>query len=163
MTTLPQQFREFWLARSIPASAGASEAELATFERQRGVILPADVRGFFELMDGTNGSSSPDDLTFWSLSQVQPIPEVMTGFHNSCIDLRVPASLPAFESYYVFADYMIWSHFYAINLAPNSAHTVVFVCGTEWFCVATSFSDFLRIYMQESRSPHFCAWLPEVV
>jgi len=163
MRMTSQEFREFWVSRGIPAPrSGASEASIAAFEQERGVMLPPDFRQFFELMDGADDSATAGALTFWPLSELRPIPEVMNGTSNPCMDLRVPTSLPGFEGYYVFADFLIWSNFYAISLAPGTEGAVVFVHGTDWFRVGSSFSEFLHSYSQEASSPHFSGYLPEL-
>lgn len=65
------ELRERWRRDGILHGRGASEADLAAFERRHGVVLPADLRAYFATTNGTAvgacGMEDGDLLGFWHL------------------------------------------------------------------------------------------------
>jgi hypothetical protein len=163
MQSPARQFREFWRHRNLPARAGISANLIAKFEEKHRVLLPNDMRELLTLMDGTEGFSA-DDLTLWPLQELKPIPDVFTGADYSCLNPQNPQALPNAGSYFVFADWLIYSFCYAIGLGKDVPHgEIVFIDGENWYRCSNSFSAFLGSYMHEAVSPNFCGFLPELV
>jgi len=87
----------------------ASEADIVSFEQKYDVTLAAIVRDYFTLLNGTTGGKlGMDDenlIGFWHIDQVRPLaeecPEYATGEEPNL---------------FVFADYSIWAHAYALRL-----------------------------------------------
>src|SRR4029453_4855730 len=102
-------------SRTLSPRPGATSDAVEDCERRYGVTLPEDMRTLWLFTNGTEGASA-DDLTIWELCQFCPVPEVFTGLKTECIDLRCPSDLPNPYDYFVFADYLIHSFCYAINL-----------------------------------------------
>ena len=82
-------------------------------------------------------------FAFWSLERIKPVAD-------ECPELE---GAKGHESYFVFADYMIWSWGYAINLDANSsdAGEVILIGGRRPQQVARSFFDFIGLYVQDSK------------
>ena len=90
---------------------------------------------------------------FWPLEHIRPVPTV-------CAEAGVP--VPAVKDparYFVFADYFDWSWAYAIDLSRSDAGSqpIVHVGTLEPKTVAHSFTEFVDLYVQDSRDLYVLA------
>ncbi len=108
--------------------------------------MPADVRAYFENMDGQGEDMGSNLFRFWPLSEVKPVSEELSDIHSDRFD---------FPGCFVFADYFIWSWGYAVEMG-SSSHT-----GGAVYCIAgkghnrkiaSSFAEFIRAYMTDHLS-----------
>ena len=135
--------KDRWLAQGLEINPGVSTEDLAAFEFTYQVVVPADLRDYFLTVDGMAEGVSDDALIrFWSLSEVKPITV-------EAPELSSPAYIEDAESMFVFADYSIWAHAYAIRLSPNTEDpNPIFVIGSEKpTCIFDSFSELVSSYL----------------
>ena len=124
---------------------GASEEEIRRFETRYAVHLPEDFRRYIASINGFDQSEhwmTDDDLiTFLSLNEIKPLKEYWS-----------PVVADA-EDFFVFADYSIAAHVYAIRLRNTaSEQNQVVVVYEELIEVAHSFSEFIERYLQRMDS-----------
>lgn len=127
-----------WERHGVGLRAGATAVEIEGFERKHGIELPQDLADYFRAVDGM-GEDEADQLgiRFWSLHELR----------------RVVAELPTpeagrFQEYFVFADYSMWAHGYAVRLGQPE-DDVIIVGGDQAIAVAASFGEFLQLYLTE--------------
>lgn len=140
-----RSLRDRWESQGIEVNPGVSTAELTTFESKYGVCLPGDLRDYLLTVDGMAEGVSDDALIrFWPLNEVKPITEEAPAYSHSTY-IQEP------ESLFVFADFCIWSHAYAIRLSSESeSPNPIFVIGGEQpEKVFDSFSDLVASYLIE--------------
>ena len=142
---------EFLRTQGLTANGGASEDEIAAFERRYKVQLPADVRAYFARVNGVvggrDGAWDDEMIALWELRDVRPLNEEVE-------DCQTPAA----DHYFVFADWSIWAHSYAIHLPPAGNEAPVFIAfNPQIERVANSFDDFLRGYIRRDPSVLFGA------
>lgn len=130
---------QLWRRFSLPPRAPASLAAVVAFEKQYSVTLPDQIRQYFLVTDGMEADV---DTTVAGLRAVRfwPIAEV------KLITNEVEDPLP-YTDCYLFADYLLWSHGYAIHLGQKGVGEVVLVGGPTPRRVAQSFSEFLAKYL----------------
>ena len=140
-----EALRKFWTRQGVRLRPGASEEEMAAFEARYGVRLPSDLREYFAAADGFDGSTDDETITFLGLDEVKPLgeywsPEVEGG-----------------NSYFVFADFLISSHVYAVRLARDAGagNPVAVVYDRELVEAAGSFSEFVAGYLESSHAVLF--------
>lgn len=142
METLTQRLSDLWLTNGVELRPGVSEQAIEQFEKRHGVLLPLDLRDYFLTLDGT-GQNQMDDgmLAWWSLDEVTPL-----------ADVEKSVELEHSQQYFVFADFLISSHHYAIGLFPERAekNPVVSTSDHPIPVIADSFSDFLRKHLEHS-------------
>ena len=132
-----QQLRARWAEHGVRTVPPATEAELTEFETHHGVVLPEDLRAYFAALGGMDPHAMPaydrEGFAIWPLSEVRP----------SETD----------RSLFVIADYLNWSWAYAITLSSNGAppHPVVMLAATIPQPVASSFTEFIDLYLSNSR------------
>lgn len=121
-----RSLKDRWESQDIEVNPGVSTAELTAFEAKYGVCLPADLRDYFLTVDGMAEGVSDDALIrFWPLNEVKPITEEAPAYSD-------PTYIHDAESLFVFADFCLWSHAYAIRLSSESqSPNPVFVIGGE--------------------------------
>lgn len=140
MFQIGESLRKFWLRQGVRLNVGASEDELASFEAKYHVRLPSDFRDYFAAVNGFDGSETwmTDDevITFLGLGEVKPLSEYWSP--------RVADA----DSYFVFADYSLAAHVYAIRLNDSGdRNAVVVVYDVKPIQVADSFSEFVKGYL----------------
>ncbi len=105
--------KTYWLSNGIEINPGVSNEELTAFESNYQVSLPSDLRDYFLTVNGMAEGVRDDALIrFWSLNEVKPIPETAPAYSD-------PSYIEEAQSLFLFADYCIWSHAYAIRLSFN--------------------------------------------
>ena len=148
----------YWARSNAYAEPGASEAELAAFEAANSVRLPP---AFAELYRAANGNHGDANLTrFWPLAEVKRLTNDPKGSWE--------AMLPGARDYFVFADYLISSHLYAVRLArvrgtsgTDDGDRVLWVIpalhgiGAAYAEVAGSFAEFLHDYVRDPDALNF--------
>jgi hypothetical protein len=155
MSSPGEALRVYWTARGVRFNPGVSEDVLRDFEARYGVELPADLRGYFAVLDGMNPSQDAnsfgmdDDLfRFWPLSEV----ERASDFYHP------DRFLEDQRSFFLFADYSISLPTYAIRLASEGKgdSTVIAIYSDrrkyETTAVADSFGGFVKRYLADRSS-----------
>ena len=97
----------------------ATQADIARYEREHNVVIPADWKEYFLRLNGTpDGFCGCEcmDFGFWHLSQLKGLTN-----EDTSADL---SSLPHPDSWYSFADYAIncvqWAVCFAPEVQPRS-------------------------------------------
>ena len=131
-----------WRNAGVPVRPGASAGQLADFEAKYGVSLGDDVREYFGCVDGMDESDADEHgIRFWPIGEASRVDE-----HLEVDDARL------FNGYFVFADYILWSHAYAMKLdAEGIGGNVVVVGGNGPIVVARGFGEFLSVYISDPR------------
>lgn len=131
---------QFWQSAGV-ARSGVLPDALKRFEERYNVTLPDDAQRYLKAVDGMEeGSGDAELFRFLPLSEVQPVSALF----------EAPGS-PA-DHYFVFVDYCIGSHFYAINLDRGQTHgSVARVYGPDQIHPAwASIDDFLAAYLHDA-------------
>jgi hypothetical protein len=134
--------RSLWndegILRSTPL---AHEGGIDRFFRRFDVRVP---EGFLLYLRFTNGTTSMDrhGITFMAPDEVEPLSSI-----------REFAHLVDANKYFVFADYLAWSHGYAVFLdrdASPSSGSVHLIAGNDPVLISHSFEDWMRLYVDGS-------------
>jgi|SRR5882762_603786 len=151
MDSVGQKLVKHWKKFGLPLAPGCPEDKLATFEKRTGVVLPADMRTYFTVVDGMRsewpGDHDPQGFSFWGLGRLSWLPEEFAEKSPQGV------GFPGFEDFYAFADYLNWSWAYAIRLLAISERNQVILVGKDTpELVAESFSEFVDLYLVDSPS-----------
>jgi len=128
---------DLWKRLGSAPRSGVALASIAAFEEQHGVSLPPQMRQYFLAVDGMEEDYPVNDISraiyFWPLAHIKPADEE-EGFSQ-------------YARCYLFADYLLWSHAYAICLGQDGFGEIVVVGGSTLRKVARSFEEFLAKYL----------------
>ena len=149
-----ESIQRHWHRAGINPNPGAPARAIDDFERCYGVCVPAEVREFYAHSDGMpSGTWDEELLSFYPLAEVYPVPVVLPTGHRGLPDYNgIERSLPDAASYFVFADYSMRSHVYAVRLSVDrfAACPVLWIAGGDkWEVQAASFGEFLRLYAED--------------
>ena len=141
---LLNQLRDYVIANGARAAPGASHSILARFESYYNVQLPDDIRDYFLLMNGSDGSPSYGIMRFWSIEEVKTVAEEIsrTPPKAAVIQAQYGKPFPGAEHYFVFADVLYEIQLYAIRLSPPGAGLgeIILLDGSPPLKMANSFS-----------------------
>jgi hypothetical protein len=140
--TLIDSLRQDWEAQGIANLQLPTSRDLADFEARHGVRLPADLADYFLRVNGTRegrcGMEDGDLISFWHLDQIETL---------AVISPEDPT--PQADRLFVFADWSIEAHAWAVRLSDDvatAAPVVITYCPAQE--VASSFEEFLRGYLE---------------
>lgn len=142
-TSVGESLKRHWSSHNVDINAGVSEATLKSFEEKYGIVLPEDLRDYFLSVNGMPPEIVDDAfIRFWMLEEVEPLPQGAPDFSN-------PQYIQAPDSIFLFADYSIWAHAYAIRLTKTAAESnKVFIIGHDSpVLISNSFSEFVDKYL----------------
>lgn len=152
MQSLTDNLRGYWESNHFHMRSGLSPETIRRFETQYNVVLPTDLREYFLVNDGMEDGDSDNELVaFLPLADIKPVPEELSSFAGIPDYSSICDGLPDAQKCFVFADYMIRSHVYAIRLSQDSEALtpVIWICGPYWSEISPSFSAFIEDYVTD--------------
>ena len=147
MMTIGETLKHHWLRGGLKIEDGVSESELTAFENKYKVHLPEDLRDYFSFVNGMSDGEMDDALfRFWMLNEVEPLSKANPEYAG-------PDYIDAADSVFLFADFLLWSHAFAIRLSPEKekqSNTVYVIGVSPAKPIAGSFSEFVEIYLTDN-------------
>jgi hypothetical protein len=139
---LYESLKWHWASLNIDINIGVSEASLKSFEAKYELALPEDFRSYFLCVNGMPPQDVDDEMfRFWMLEEVKPLSHCATEYAN-------PTYIQNPESLFLFADYSMWGHAYAIRLTNTLESNKIFIIGYEPpISIFDSFSEFVDAYL----------------
>jgi hypothetical protein len=113
----------------------ATDEDLESFEQRHNAKLPADLRQYFRCLNGVDMDSGM--FRFWPLSKIIP--------------LKSTGIIPT-DHYFLFADYMVGTWYYAIYLGEDTflKNRVILPDFPNQPAIAPNFSEFIELYLTDS-------------
>jgi len=168
MDRLAERIRDHWASVCAGVRPGASQRAIEEFEAKYGVKVANELAALYRLVDGMEDSDSDDRfLHIRPLAELEPVtlPNLATSYgllHGRGQEesddgfLAIPplgedkpAPLREAGRYFVFGDFLLKSHEYAVKLSsdPAAADPVVWIIGSNWETVAATFGEFCEKYL----------------
>ncbi len=146
MGAIGERLKEYWSRDIVAMRPGATGAEIIAFEQKHNVILPPDLRDYFETVNGfdLNKTGFCDNNCF-SFFPIQEVVQVDNEYWQN----------PEGEPYFILVDYLIASAVYAIRLLPDAiSETPVFVVypRDRPIRIGSSFSELVESYLKGEES-----------
>ena len=127
------EVRKRWTEQGIQAEQPATSADLRESESSFNVQFPDDFATYLRTLGGMKlGIWDRHLIRFWPLSEIRPV-----------------EGTPSYEGYFVFADYSISAHEYAVQCGTPKRSEVVLVGTAVPHTVAGTFSEFLARYLDD--------------
>jgi hypothetical protein len=115
--------------------------DVVVFEQRYRTSLPPVLKTLLLAADGMeSGKYDNQFIRFWQLSEIRP----------AATELGSKPSVHL-KDYFLFADYSISAHFYAVRLSEAAPNDVVLVGGDHIIQVAESFASFLAMYVSQPK------------
>jgi hypothetical protein len=133
------ELSQTWREQGITLGPPASESALREFEAESGVTLPKDFAKYLSTVGGMpdQGDWDTESIRFWPLTEIAPVRAISDS---------------SLVGVFVFADYLISSHTYGIRLSPPRVGEVLIIFYPGSFTLASSFTEFLQMYLEDPRS-----------
>ena len=127
---------------------------ISLFESKNNIIVPEDLKTYFKILNGTNGSYDSLFFEFYSVDRIKRIDDEYKDWEGIPDFNNIINTLQNFKHYYVFANYSFHLFAYCINLNVESPlrNSVLVVCGDKYKVIANSFTEFVGLYLEESIS-----------
>jgi len=137
------RLESFWYSEWPQVShrpIAATEEQIQAFEELNHIKLPANLRRYFLRLNGTDGNGDDRMYRFWPISEIAPVAKELKRF-----------DLPEADRYFLFADFMIESYYFAIYLGnnPSLQNQIVVPDSFGKYPVAFDFSHFLELYLRD--------------
>jgi cell wall assembly regulator SMI1 len=134
-----------WLAapKSDIATRISAPAEIEALEARYGVSLPDDFREYLLGAQPAEENFDAEMTTWWPITRIRNIPE---EYKHKIRNRTVAASV---SQYLFFADHSIWCWAWAIACTDDENRGKIVVIGDKDPFVATSFTDFVRRYIND--------------
>jgi hypothetical protein len=142
-TSVGESLKRHWSSHDVEINAGVSEAELKAFEEKYGVVLPDDLHDYFRCVNGMPPDVVDDGMMrFWMLEEIEPLPQGAPQYSDGTY-VQNP------ETLFLFADYSLWAHAYAIRLEkrPLESSEVIIIGYESPKSISDSFSRFVDTYL----------------
>ena len=135
LSTAIDRLRNAWIEAGCGIRPGVTDDDIARFASVHDVGLPIDVAAYFRAVDGMHeGEHDMHVIRFWPLAEMKPALS------------ELPEGDQGLASYFVFADYSLWAHAYAVRLGAGPSD-VVLVGAEKPFALAPTFAEFLDVYI----------------
>lgn len=142
-TSVGESLKRHWSSHDVEINAGVSEAELKAFEEKYGVVLPDGLRDYFRCVNGMPADVVDDGMMrFWMLEEIEPLPQGAPQYSDGTY-IQNP------ETLFLFADYCLWAHAYAIRLGNRvlELNEVIIIGYESPKLISDSFSSFVDTYL----------------
>jgi cell wall assembly regulator SMI1 len=152
---LALRLRGYWQSIDLKVRPGVSEGDIEAFEAAHYVSVPEELRTYLMTVDGMDESDSDMELLEWmSLDRIQRVTDELAHFGGTPDYRGIVDTLEEPGDWYVFINYLISSHVYAIRMTPAPCATapVIWIWGSEHRQMANSLSEFLDAYLADPQS-----------
>ncbi|HKB65781.1 MAG TPA: SMI1/KNR4 family protein [Pyrinomonadaceae bacterium] len=142
-TSAGESLKRHWSSHNVEINAGVSEARLKAFEEKYSVVLPDDLRDYFRCVNGMAPDEVDDGMIrFWMLEEIEPLPQSAPQYSDGTY-VQNP------ETLFLFADYSLWAHAYAIHLENTEleSNEVIIIGYESPKLISDSFSKFVGTYL----------------
>jgi hypothetical protein len=139
------------MGRKYPGSV-----DLLSFEAEKGLIIPGDVKDYFLSNNGTDGNYNEDLYCFYNFKQFTSIETALKDWNGIPDYSNLVNTFENSKDCFVLADYMFHTFVYAIRLYKEvtDKNEVYVLCGDQFKMIASSFTDFIQLYTDQSVELH---------
>lgn len=130
-----------WAALGLALRSGVDDSAVAQAEVRLGVRLPAGMVALWKAVDGMAPGDWDDQLLrFWPLQEIGPVGLDVLGLDSA-----------AHCQLFLFADWSLWAHAYAVDLGHGPEWGSVWLIGGRLpLKIAGSFAEFVELYLSNS-------------
>jgi hypothetical protein len=127
-------------------------ADLLSFEAEKGLIIPGDLKEYFLTNNGTDDNCDENLYCFYPFNQFTSVNAALEEWKGIPDYSNIVNTLEGCEFCFVFADYMFHLFTYGIRLYKErrDVNEVYAICGDQYKVIARSFNEFMQLYATES-------------
>jgi hypothetical protein len=135
--TLCEQLRTTWLEAGISVNDGASQTRIEAFERTRNITLPTAFKNYLLTVNGMkDGEIDEHFISFLSIDAID--------------QEDVPHQLSTNEIDIVFAEFLIYSHYYVLRFTRSGEEISILAGdGEHEKTLANCFDECVSLYLRD--------------
>lgn len=151
MDSYINRIKESWKKEGIQLSVLATNENISFFSLNNNIILPQDLVAYFIQLNGTSDGYDDRLFKFYALSQFKTVKDELGEWEGVPDCRNIVSKLNNNENCFVFADHSFHLFSYAIRLYayPSDINEVYVICGEEFKIVASSFTEFMNLYLHD--------------
>jgi hypothetical protein len=149
--------KQIWELENITSLIEVSEHNINSFNQIHGLIIPNDLSDYFTEINGTNENYDSRFFKFYPHSHFKSIGEHFKNWEGTPNYNEAKDVIDDSSNCFIFADYMCYTFSYAIHLYPKEVkiNEIYIICGDEYKVIASSFSEFIELYLLNDKSLYF--------
>jgi hypothetical protein len=138
--TILNNLIKYWEADGLTLPTSATISDVRNFEKVHKVLFPEDFSKYLLTVNGNGEEMGNDMYRFWSLNELQLVSDWLSDSYSDRFD---------YPDCFVFADFLVWSHAYAVcsNVNSESFGFIFEICTEPKRIVAHAFTEFLQEYL----------------
>ena len=105
-----RRLANYWRGCGLNVPPGVDLNAIRAFESKYGLTLPADLRAYFSMADGSGEEMDEDLYRFWSLAEFKPVHEELSDVNSDRF---------SYPGCFVFADHCISCWDYAVKITQG--------------------------------------------
>lgn len=146
-----KRLKDKWMLEGIDNFHAVNADELQKFQNDKGIILPDDIKEYFETLNGTGGELTDELYEFYSIDRLKRVADEFKDWEGTP-NYQALLNMYEVSDLFVFANFSFNLFSYAIRLHPDMSdkNDVYVLCGNEYKKIANSFSEFLVLYLDDS-------------
>jgi hypothetical protein len=145
MPTLYEQLRDAWVKCDISLNRGVASDTIIRLEEKYCIKMPIELHDYLRTVNGmAEGETDVNMISFLTLDAIE--------HELSFADYGAIRTVS-----FIFADYLIFSHYYLLRSKLDGTQIGVFAAdGTNEKLISKSFNEFIEAYLSESASIAHC-------
>jgi hypothetical protein len=151
------KIEKMWALADVEQCPDATNEDVKIFQKRNQVVLPVDLIEYFQKLNGTMEEYDEKFFQFYSLGEFKRVADLYKDWVGVPHYENLTNTLLDYNQYYAFADYSCNLFSYIIRLYPTETefNEVLIVCGDKYQKIASSFSEFLDLYICDSLELQF--------
>lgn len=139
--------RNHFLHEGLNNFITANNFEIQEFENNNKVLIPSDLKQYFILLNGSEGSPLDNLYEFYSIDRINTIFNEFKDWNGVPEYNRL--DFQKFKNIFIFGNYEFNLYSFGIELGNtlSSTNRIFTFCGKEYKVIANSFGDFIDMYL----------------
>lgn len=152
-----QHLKELWKEENLLTAQLTASIEISLFQAEKNLIVPIDLLEYFLLLNGTNDHYDKNFFKLYGFNQFKCINDELKNWRGIPDYSDIVNTLQNSDKYFPLADYMIHMSSYVIRLYENETtkNEILVVCGDAYKQIASSFSEFIDLYLKDANELQF--------
>ena len=138
-------------------SNGASIENIYEFQCRYDISLPLDMLNYLKVVNGTQDKYLDDLFIFYSIKKIKPLIDEFRDWRGIPDYYKLIQEFKFVKDFFVIGNYQSNLFSYAIRLKNGYGEKgeVYVFCGENYRRIATSFSEFMELYLNDSIDLYF--------
>lgn len=147
-----EPLKSLWRKQDLLSFKFANDADIQKFEHNNALYLPIDMQIYFKEVNGMNGELDSSLFELYSFDEFVPLITKYEDWKGVPSYRDIQFTMNYHKNCFVLGNWMMHTFAYAIRLneLPTATNEVFIICGGDFKVIASSFTEFLNLYLEDS-------------